>query len=82
MNICNELRGHWSSQDDPELDDEDKCCHLLGLRAAAEIERLRSVIDTAAHDIQCGNSVGLARRLRESMVPNAGIHRPRSGPVE
>ena len=37
--------------------------------AADEIERLRKVIDTAAHDIQCGNIVGLARRLRESIAP-------------
>jgi hypothetical protein len=41
MDICSELRNHWPSQDDPELDDEDKCCLLLGQRAAAEIERLR-----------------------------------------
>ena len=41
------------------------------LMLADEIERLRSVLDAAAHDIQCGNSVGLVRRLRESMVPNA-----------
>jgi len=44
MDICAELRSHWPSQDDPELDDEDKCCLLLGQRAAAEIERLRTAL--------------------------------------
>ena len=39
MDICDELRSHWPSQDDPELDDEDRCCLLLGRRAADEIDR-------------------------------------------
>jgi len=44
MDICSELKSHWPSQDDPELDDEDKCCLLLGQRAALEIERLRDAL--------------------------------------
>ena len=42
--LISELQSHWSSQNDPEFPDDDKCCYLLGQRAIAEIERLNARI--------------------------------------
>lgn len=43
--ICNELLAHWKEQDKPHLDDEEKCCYVLAVRASDEIRRLRAVLD-------------------------------------
>lgn len=72
MDICAELRSHWPSQDDPELDDEDKCCLLLGMRAAAEIERLRGALITGASLLEqrCNTEDLAASMRRAAAVPN------------
>jgi metal-responsive CopG/Arc/MetJ family transcriptional regulator len=44
-NICNELLDHWKEQNKPHLDDEDKCCYVLAVRAADEIRRLRAEVE-------------------------------------
>jgi hypothetical protein len=44
-NICNELLDHWAEQNKPHLDDEDKCCYVLAVRAVNEIRRLRAEVD-------------------------------------
>ena len=72
MDICAELRSHWPSQDDPELDDEDKCCLLLGMRAAAEIERLRTLIsDLKAWDVEQYINIphDLRARMQSELTP-------------
>jgi len=43
--ICNQLLDHWAEQNKPHLDDEDKCCYALAVRAADEIRRLRAEVD-------------------------------------
>jgi glucan biosynthesis protein len=43
--ICNELLAHWAEQNKPHLDDEDKCCYALAVRAADEIRRLRAEVE-------------------------------------
>jgi hypothetical protein len=43
--ICNELLAHWAEQNKPHLDDEDKCCYVLAVRAVNEIRRLRAEVD-------------------------------------
>jgi hypothetical protein len=44
-NICNELLFHWKEQDKPHLDDDEKCCYVLAVRAVNEIRRLRAEVD-------------------------------------
>jgi FtsZ-binding cell division protein ZapB len=44
-NICNELLAHWAEQNKPHLDDEEKCCYVLAVRAVNEIRRLRAEVD-------------------------------------
>jgi hypothetical protein len=44
-NICNELLDHWKEQNKPHLDDDEKCCYVLAVRAVDEIRRLRAVLD-------------------------------------
>jgi hypothetical protein len=43
--ICNQLLDHWAEQNKPHLDDDEKCCYVLAVRAADEIRRLRAVLD-------------------------------------
>jgi FtsZ-binding cell division protein ZapB len=43
--ICNQLLDHWAEQNKPHLDDEDKCCYVLAVRAVNEIRRLRAEVD-------------------------------------
>jgi hypothetical protein len=50
--ICNELLAHWKEQDKPHLDDEDKCCYALAVRAADEIRRLRAEVEA----LRAGNA--------------------------
>jgi hypothetical protein len=50
--ICNELLFHWKEQDKPHLDDEDKCCYVLAVRAADEIRRLRAEVQA----LRAGNA--------------------------
>jgi len=79
MDICAELRSHWPSQDDPGLDDEDKCCLLLGLRAAAEIERLQMMLKMAyCRNIGSDSPHGLDscddyRDWLKMLTPNAAL---------
>jgi hypothetical protein len=43
--ICNQLLDHWAEQNKPHLDDEDKCCYVLAVRAVNEIRRLRAEVE-------------------------------------
>ena len=86
--ICAELRSHWPEQDDPELADEDKCCWLLGMRAAAEIDRLRALAKDAYEawsddkDARVGKLLRtmldekFSRAYRPDLVPNAQGNKP------
>jgi hypothetical protein len=51
-NICNELLDHWKEQNKPHLDDEDKCCYVLAVRAVNEIRRLRAEVDGLRADAE------------------------------
>jgi hypothetical protein len=50
--ICNQLLEHWAEQNKPHLDDEDKCCYALAVRAADEIRRLRAEVEA----LRAGNA--------------------------
>jgi hypothetical protein len=50
--ICNQLLDHWAEQNKPHLDDEDKCCYLLAVRAVNEIRRLRAEVEA----LRAGNA--------------------------
>jgi hypothetical protein len=50
--ICNQLLDHWAEQNKPHLDDEDKCCYALAVRAADEIRRLRAEVEA----LRAGNA--------------------------
>jgi FtsZ-binding cell division protein ZapB len=43
--ICNQLFDHWAEQNEPHLDDDEKCCYVLAVRAVNEIRRLRAEVD-------------------------------------
>jgi hypothetical protein len=58
-NICNELLAHWAEQNKPHLDDEEKCCYVLAVRAVNEIRRLRAEVEALRVIIsQCAAAVG------------------------
>jgi hypothetical protein len=50
--ICNQLLDHWAEQNKPHLDDEDKCCYALAVRAVNEIRRLRAEVEA----LRAGNA--------------------------
>jgi hypothetical protein len=50
--ICNQLLDHWAEQDKPHLDDEEKCCYALAVRAVNEIRRLRAEVEA----LRAGNA--------------------------
>jgi hypothetical protein len=50
--ICNQLLDHWAEQNKPHLDDEDKCCYVLAVRAVNEIRRLRAELKALRADAE------------------------------
>jgi hypothetical protein len=50
--ICNQLLDHWAEQNKPHLDDEEKCCYALAVRAVNEIRRLRAEVEA----LRAGNA--------------------------
>jgi hypothetical protein len=50
--ICNELLFHWKEQDKPHLDDDEKCCYVLAVRAVNEIRRLRAEVEALRADAE------------------------------
>jgi hypothetical protein len=50
--ICNQLLDHWAEQNKPHLDDDEKCCYALAVRATDEIRRLRAEVEA----LRAGNA--------------------------
>jgi hypothetical protein len=50
--ICNQLLDHWAEQNKQHLDDDEKCCYVLAVRAADEIRRLGAEVDALRADAE------------------------------